>query len=399
LVRQPILDLHGRDHAFKLSMNSPRATADEDAQTGNAMIGSAAYFKLEKPHELKKLTGGLLAFVHRDRGPAPEVLAQHFSQTLTILEVSASNGSTPELVADCEQLRAMGFRLAIEDFAWNSEEEVLLSLADYVKVDISQSNKEARRDLIAHLRGKPITAIATNVDTPTDYRQARDEGFNFFEGFYFCEPISTKNRRPPANQLLRIQILQAVQKRPMDLPKLSELVKRDGPLAYQLLRLVNSPLYALRQQIESIQDALLAVGEDAFRRIALLPIATEFNGDQPPELLCMAMIRGRFCEAAGCIRNLDSFGQYLLGLLSLLPAMQGQPMVELAPALPLNSEIREALLGTTNPDRVLLEWLEHYERADWPACEAIAETHNLNQQNLVHLYIEAVAWAEAALRS
>jgi c-di-GMP-related signal transduction protein len=109
------------------------------------------------------------------------------------------------------------------------------------------------------------------------------------------------------------------------------LVKRDGPLTYQLLRLVNSPFWGMRQNVESIEVALVAVGENAFRRIATLAIASEFNGDQPAELLCMAILRGRICEAMASQRGLDPFGQYLLGLLSLLPAMQGQPMSEVAP--------------------------------------------------------------------
>jgi EAL and modified HD-GYP domain-containing signal transduction protein len=158
-------------------------------------------------------------------------------------------------------------------------------------------------------------------------------------------------------------------------------------------------MWAMRQKVDSIEVALSAVGDDAFRRIATMAIAREFNGSQPPELLCMAMVRGRFCEVAGLTRNLDPFGQYLLGLLSLLPAMQGQPMSDVATTLPLDDEIREALLGTRNPQRVLLGWLESCERGDWAGCDAAAESDRLNQQELAKVYVDAVAWAEAALHS
>src|ERR1700677_769526 len=208
-----------------------------------------------------------------------------------------------------------------------------------------------------------------------------------------------RNRRPPVNQILRIDILKALQQNPLDLRKVSQLVKRDGPITFQLLRLVNSPFFALCQTVDSIEVALLSVGDDAFRRIATMAIASEFNGDQPPELLCMAMVRARFCELAGLKRNLDPFGQYLLGLLSLLPAMQGQPMRDVAPVLPLDDKIREALLGAKNAERVLLGWLESCERGDWDGCDAASQTDNLNQQELAKVYVEAVAWSEAALHS
>jgi EAL and modified HD-GYP domain-containing signal transduction protein len=113
----------------------------------------------------------------------------------------------------------------------------------------------------------------------------------------------------------------------------------------------------------------------------------------------MAMVRGRFCEVAGAKQNLDPFIQYLLGLLSLLPAMQGQSMENIAPTLPLSDEIREALLGKKNPERVPLGWLEKFERGDWAGCDAAAETDGLNQHELAKIYVDAVAWTEAVLHS
>jgi len=208
-----------------------------------------------------------------------------------------------------------------------------------------------------------------------------------------------RNRRPPVNQMLRLDILKAMQQHPMDMRKVSQLVKRDGPLTYQLLRLVNSPLWGMRQNVESIEVALVAVGEHSFRRIATLAIASEFNGDQPAELLCMAILRGRTCEVMASERGLDPFGQYLLGLLSLLPAMQGQPMSDVAPALPLSAHILEALLGKRSPERAVLGWLENYERGDWAACDAVAQSDGLDQAELARVYVDAVAWTETALHS
>jgi c-di-GMP-related signal transduction protein len=79
--------------------------------------------------------------------------------------------------------------------------------------------------------------------------------------------------------------------------------------------------------------------------------------------------------------------------------MQGQPMIDVAPALPLDAGIRDALLGKKNPERVLLGWLENCERGDWAGCNVAAQTDNLNQQELAKVYVDAVAWTEAALHS
>jgi EAL and modified HD-GYP domain-containing signal transduction protein len=399
VARQPILDLQGRVHAFKLLLRGPSQPGGEGKRASEDLLETAAHFRLAMPSELKKLTGKLTALVSCPAEALNEQLAQTLPATLTVLEIAGTQEPSPELIEICGNLKALGFRFALADSAGHPPAEPLLKLADYIEVDFSRTRPEERAELLRALPARPIPMLATGVETRADYVQARDQGFTLFAGYYFWQPEVKKNRRPPANQLLRIEIMQALQQHPLDLRKVSQLVKRDGPMTYQLLRLANSPLWALRQAVESIEGALLAVGDDAFRRIATLAIAREFNGDQPAELLGMAMIRGRFCEAAGRHLGLDPFAQYLLGLLSLLPAMQGQPMKEAVQVLPLSAEIREALVGTRNRERALLGWLECYERGDWPGCDAAAETDDLNQAELVKTYIEAIAWTEAALYS
>jgi EAL and modified HD-GYP domain-containing signal transduction protein len=399
VARQPILDLHGRVHAYELLFrggNVPDGSAELVART---MAETASFFGLQRPSELKKLTGKMMSFVGCPVGALNDRLAQILPPTLTVLEISANAEIVPDTIAVSQQLKEQGFRFALDNFRDQPQFKPLVDLAGYVKVDFGGTRTDERRGVLQNLRGSKVVMLAKNVDTQADYQRARDEGFELFEGYYFCQHVAIRNRRPPANQILRIDILKALQQNPLEVDKVSQLVKRDGPLTFQLLRLVNSPLWAVRQAVDSIKVALLVVGDDAFRRVATMAIAKEFNGGQPAELLCLAMVRARFCELAGSQRDLDPFGQYLLGLLSLLPAMQGEPMCDVAPKLPLGDEIREALMGANNPERVLLGWLESCERGDWAACDVAARTHRLNQQELAKVYVDAVAWAEAALFS
>jgi EAL and modified HD-GYP domain-containing signal transduction protein len=240
--------------------------------------------------------------------------------------------------------------------------------------------------------------IAEKVETQQEYQQACKEGFTYFQGYYFCRPVLLKGRRVPSNRLFHIRIMELLRHDPMDLRKVGDLVKLDASLAYRLLRLVNSPLCAVRQEIRSIEAALVAVGENAFRRIATVAIASELNANRPSEILRMAFVRGRFCELAASLCALDSTEQYLLGMLSLFPAMLEISMVELAPDLPLRENIREALVGAAlSRDGSLLMWAERYEHGDWARCDAIAKSYGLNQGELVRCFEAAVLWAEATL--
>jgi EAL and modified HD-GYP domain-containing signal transduction protein len=311
---------------------------------------------------------------------------------MTVLEILETLDPTPGLIAACRKAKALGFRLALDDFVWKPKLEPLVELADYIKVDFTLLDAAGRESLRQRLGGVTVALIAEKVETQEENQQACAEGFTLFQGYYFCRPILLKNRKIPADWLSYIEILQFLQGESIDIRKLSRLLKRDASLTYRLLRLVNSPVYAVRQEVRSIEVALVIVGEEAFRRIA-----SELNANRPPEILRMAFVRGSFCELAAGLCALEQAEQYLLGMFSLLPAMLRIPMAALALALPLREKIREALLGMVSLESSLLRWVECHERGDWVKCDAIAQSYGLNQDELMQCYGQAVVGAEAAL--
>lgn len=392
-ARQPILDTQGRVHGYELLFRSgPEQVfrGDGDLAT-RTMLDNTVIFGMER------LTGGLPAFVNCTVEALTEQLVEVLPSGMTILEILETIEPTPELVEACRALKSAGFRLALDDFVWAPKFEPLLALADYVKVDFNQSPAAERKALLEHLRGHTVALIAEKIETQEQFREARAEGFALFQGFYFCRPELLENHKIPANHLSYLEILQVLRSDSIDLRKLARLVRRDAALTYRLLRLVNSPLSAQRQEVRSVQAALLAVGEDSFRRIATLAIASELNGGRPSEVLRMALVRARFCELAAESCGLNPTEQYLLGLVSLLPAMMRRPMEELAPALALRKEVCQALVGVANPEGALLGWMENQERGDWAGCDACVEANHLDAQQLVQAYAAAVLWAEDTL--
>jgi EAL and modified HD-GYP domain-containing signal transduction protein len=165
-----------------------------------------------------------------------------------------------------------------------------------------------------------------------------------------------------------------------------------------LLKLANSPLCAVRQEIHSIESAILTLGEAIFRKMAMIAVLSELNTGQPTEILHMALIRARFCELAAASSNLDSEEQYLLGMLSLLPAMLRQPMDDLAGELPLRPGIKKALLGEPVLERSLLSWIEAHERNEISKGYAIVDSCGLNAQKLEQFYVDAILWEAVAAK-
>jgi EAL and modified HD-GYP domain-containing signal transduction protein len=348
---------------------------------------------------MDKLTCGATAFVNCTAEALARRLVDVLPPDKTVLQIPENLELDPKMVETCCKLKESGFRLALLDFNWDLMAHPLLCVADYLKVDFTRLDARSRQNLRKRLGEAPITLLANKIETQEAFRQASTEGFTLFQGYYFCHPELFKNAKVPANRLCHFEILRQLHKDPLELHTVSRLVMRDASLVYRLLRLVNSPIYAMRQEVRSIESAIMVVGEAAFRRIATLAILSELNAGQPPEILHMALVRARFCELAAPLCDQDSQEQYLLGMLSLLPAMLRYPMEAFAPELPLRNIIREALLGVAHPERCLLAWIEAHERNDQAAEYAITEAYGLNQQQLIHSYINAVVWDETAVQA
>jgi EAL and modified HD-GYP domain-containing signal transduction protein len=394
LARQPILDLHSKVHAYELLFRAgPEATfrGDGDFAT-RTMLDNSVIFGIEK------LAAGLPAFVNCTMESLTERLVEVLPHEITVLEILETLEPTPELIAACRKLKAAGYRIALDDFLWNPKFEPLVELADYIKVDFTLTDAVGRQELLKRLIDTSAVLVAEKVETQEEYKQARAEGFTLFQGYYFCRPVLLKRRKIPANCSSHFQILELLQHDPLDLRQLSQLVKRNSSLTFRFLRLVNSPLCGMSQTVRSIQSALLVIGDDTVRRVATLAIASELNINQPPEILRMAFVRGRFCELAAGLCALGQAEQYLLGMFSLLPAMLCIPMADLALALPLREKIREALLGRVSIESSLLKWVESHELGDWVRCDAIVHSYGLNLESMFSCYAEATIWADAVMK-
>lgn len=299
VARQPVMDRRNRVHGYELLFRA----GPESQFRGNGDLATRTILDNTVMIGLERLTGGLPAFVNCTRESLTEDLVSVLPSSMTVLEILEDLAPTPRLIEACRSLKSAGFRLALDDFTWQPDMEPLVAMADYVKVDFRLTNAEERARLLRKLSEFSVALVAEKVETEQEYKQACDEGFALFQGYYFCRPMLLKSGKVPANQSLHIQILKLLRDDSLELRQLTSLVKQDTSLTYRLLRLVNSPMCAVRQEVRSIRSALLAVGEDTFRKLATLAITSELSQGQPEELLRLAFVRGRFCElTAGTVR-------------------------------------------------------------------------------------------------
>jgi EAL and modified HD-GYP domain-containing signal transduction protein len=338
----------------------------------------------------ERFTGGAWGFVQC----GPEVLTGDLfgglPPVMTVLEIPRCENVRPAYVRACLRLREMGFRLALSDYVVDDPREPLLDLVHHVKIDFANLDSPYWQRLCNQLYRTQATVVADNIHTHEAFRKARAAGVQYFQGFYFCHPELFPNGTVPADRAHHLEILHELFKDPLDFKSLVPLVSCDPSLVCRVLRFVNSPICAVRNPVTSLETALLILGDKIFRRVATLAIQCTLSQDQSPELLRMAQTRSRFCSDAAILASLDPDEMYLMGMLSLLPAMLQVPMQTILPGLPLRKEICDALAGSTVRERCLLSWLEALEANDIAECEAIAAQYGLSTTMMAQTYMNAV---------
>ena len=134
LARQPIL---GRDQhlvAFELlfrTAGSTEANVTDDAAATAAVISHASQLGMEH------VVGAQLAFVNVNAVALMSDYVRFLPADKVILEILETVKATPELVARVAELKALGFKFALDDVVAESDDvRKLVELVDVIKIDV-----------------------------------------------------------------------------------------------------------------------------------------------------------------------------------------------------------------------------------------------------------------------
>ncbi len=395
LARQPILDARQNVIAYELLFRSGLENVfrgDHDDSTrqilDNILVVGA-----------EGLSSNTLAFVNCTRESLVERLVTLLPPRHAVLEILETVEPDEEVVSACRALRAMGYRLALDDFFVRDGMEPLIELAEFIKVDFRASDVRARRKIRSLLKGYRAKLVAEKIEDEAEFGTALAEGFDYFQGYFFCHPTMVTREEVRPSYLNYLRLLLALSRSLLDQDEIVSIVSSDAPFCFRLLRLANSPIYGMPGRIDGIRRALIIVGEHEFRKLATVTMAGSLGQRRPHALLSLSLQRARFCELLAPYLCQDPTEQYLLGLLSLVDAILQTPMEAIVDLLPLRDEIRSALLGDGNPVGISLSLHRCYETGDWNALPEAGEALKESPELLDTVYLESSRWAEGALHA
>lgn len=397
IARQPIFDKERALFAYELLFRDGPENyfhhADSLEATSNLISESILSFGLEM------LSSGHRLFINASREVILEESFTLLPSDKCVVEVVEDVGPDEEVLAACRRLKEKGYVIALDDFAFQPEKHLLIDLADIIKIDIKTIGLSLQRKMVARFRHDKIL-IAEKVETEEDFIQARDAGYDYFQGYFFSRPVMISKKEVPGIKIQYLLLMEEILKPELELGELEAVIKRDVSLAFKLLNYINSPVFGLLHAIKSIRHALVVLGEREVRKWACLMAMGRIGEDQPHELVVTALFRARFCETlAPLIGNRkQSQDFFLMGMFSLVDTIVGRPIEEILMTFPLAEEIKSALLGGKNLYSDVLDLVRAYERGDWKGLDKSIGRLGLEEKVLPEIYLAALEWAGHGLR-
>lgn len=393
--RQPIYDRRHQLHAFELLYRPTRANEslvlDGDLATFEVILHTLTTIGLER------LVGRHTAFINVTRNAILSGDLRVLPPDRVVLEVLEDVIADPEVLAALRKLVKRGFTLALDDFVLHEGSEPLLELADLIKLDILSSPPEEMEELVRRLRIRPrpsrgLRLLAEKIETRDQYLWCQKLGFDYFQGYFLCQPKLVGGRAIPTGRLHLIPLIAKLNQPEASLEEVEQLIIRDPSLSYKLLRYLNSAFFNLRHKVDTIHRAVIHLGLDNVRSWATLLVLASMDDDSD-SLTATALTRAAMCRNLACHAELrEPAAAFTVGLLSILDSLLQAPMDEIIPHLPLAENVSGALLERNGPYGPLLTLVLDYERGDWTAVENSGQEPAMVRD----AYLQALAEVEAA---
>ncbi|MCC3750857.1 MAG: EAL domain-containing protein [Halorhodospira halophila] len=389
VARQPIYnrDLEVCGYELLYRQGDAEHAAFDDGDAASASVIEHALHSLS----LAQLTGNHPAYINLTRRFFVEDLIP-FHPDEVVLELLEHIEPDKDLLLALRRLASRGYRLALDDYILGQDERHwLIPYVSVIKVDVlNMSYQEVARHARWLKRHGGPELLAEKVETHQMLELCRKAGFSYFQGFFLSRPATLRGQSLSTDRVAILELLAELYNSEFDIARAERLINHDLSLSYKLLRYLRSPVFAARD-IDSIRTAVLYLGQRELSHWALLLALASVEG-QPAEQIRSLLIRAHVCRelTRHHYGGSNSDVAFTIGLFSGLDAVLDLAMDEICDQLPLEAEIREALIHRAGPYGCILAAAIAQEQADWSRLDEFS----MPARQLNRFYLESVRRAD-----
>ncbi len=388
IARQPIFDSKLNVYAYELLFRGKMSDTESGVTEFNGDLATTQVINHTfMEFGIDRVIGNKRAFINLTRSFLTGEIPIPFDHSQVVLEILEDIVIDEKLINTVQEFADQGFIIALDDFIHSEEWEPLVKIASIIKMDILALSKQELVEHVNRLKNEDVVLLAEKVETEEQYQLCQQLGFTYFQGYFFCKPTLINDKPLPENKLAILQVLHSLQDPNITVDELELLVKKDVSLSFKLIRFLNSAAVSLPKKVESVKQGLIFLGLNTIKSWATL-IAFSNIESATSELMTTALIRAKLCSQLANAFDCEQDSAFMLGLFSPLEAILQKPMAEILKSLPIETEMKEALLlKGNNPLGELLLFIIAYEQGT-----LIELPYQVSIQQLNTAYLEATEW-------
>lgn len=312
-----------------------------------------------------------------------------------ILEILETIPVNNELVSSVKKLKRKGYMFALDNYIFEPRHEVLLPFLSIVKVDVSSISHDALKKQIDSLNDLGVTLLAKNIEDRETYELCKTLGFDLFQGFYLDKPATVVGRKVSSSQLVLLNLLSELSKPDITVDEVSQLISCDPKLVFKMLKIINSPIFPFRREVQNIKEAVVILGLENIKRWAMV-LSMMSESSQPNEYYRTLLTRAKTCEFfASRYRESNPDDYFTLGLFSGLDTILNLEMTEIVQEVNFAEELKKELLIDSSAGQGALQIVRALERQDHQFLNM------LNQELFRQLgdsYWDGARWADEQMQ-
>jgi len=291
--------------------------------------------------------------------------------------------------AGCRRLVDDGYTLALDGFSWFDGVEDLLELFAFVKVDPRGLEPEALATVIDRCRSFDLRVIAQSVDSEAELSESETLGVELFQGYLLSTPQLVQGRVLDPGEFTKARLATALLEPDAGIEQIETLVRTDPALSLQVLHVAGiGAAGGMRRTVSTLREALVLVG---WRRLQAWVSLLLFSGGQgiSEESMTTALVRARMCELLGRrVPGGRSDVAFTVGMLSGLDVLLGIPLEDVLRDLPIDDDVRAAVLEHAGASGQLLADVIDYQLGR----SELAVRSGIGDAALQSACFDALAW-------
>ncbi len=397
IARQPIFNAHRRLYAYELLYRGTRETTltSINGERATTSLLSSAFLT----EGIDTISGTRPCFINFTEDLLLKKIPLSFPKAKVVVEVLEDVRPTKEIISACRELSKAGYKIALDDFVYDTAFDPLIELADIIKIDFRLTPIDTIHKTLYKLGRFKLKLLAEKVETEEEFIKASKLGFTYFQGYFFSRPESIRIKELPAAKVNMFQLLAEVTQKTTTLERLYKIISVDVGISYKLLRFLNSAYFYRIQKVKTVKHAIAYLGEKELRRFVILVLVSELSSDKPDELVRQALVRAKFCELLSeeASFTYDTGEIFLMGLFSFIDVMLDTTMNNLMDKLPLSAEVKSALSSKSGQYAIFLDIMIFYERRqEKRLSEAFAEI-GIDENRAPKIYLKALKYANSLM--